>query len=152
MRKLVAAAICLLSLSLSVTTGRTCIKEARTRTGKKCCEQQLRRVDKALSRAGDIPEGSWICLSHRNLILAEDKRCSMFLQFLAHAQTFDRGVARCKHWSLVFAPVSPSLRLLLRPPLPDIREKKKVPTRPVSITTLTKYIYIRRKLNKRTLR
>ena len=93
MRKLVAAAICLLSLSLSVTTGRTCIKEARTRTGKKCCEQQLRRVDKALSRAGDIPEGSWICLSHRNLILAEDKRCSMFLQFLAHAQTFDRGVA-----------------------------------------------------------
>ena len=93
MRKLVAAAICLLSLSLSVTTGRKCIKEARTRTGKKCCEQQLRRVDKALSRAGDIPEGSWICLSHRNLIPAEDKRCSMFLQFLAHAQTFDRGVA-----------------------------------------------------------
>ena len=91
MRKLVAAAICLLSLSLSVTTGRKCIKEARTRTGKKCCEQQLRRVDKALSRAGDIPEGSWICLSHRNLILAEDKR-SLFLQFLAHAQTFDRGV------------------------------------------------------------
>ena len=76
MRKLVAAAICLLSSSLSVTTGRRCIKEARTRTGKKCCEQQLRRVDKALSRAGDIPEGSWICLSHRNLILAEDKRCS----------------------------------------------------------------------------
>ena len=93
MRKLVAAAICLLSLSLSVTTGRKCIKEARTRTGKKCCEQQLRRVDKALSRAGDIPEGSWICLSNRNLILAEDKRCSMFLQFLAHAQTFDRGVS-----------------------------------------------------------
>ena len=93
MRKLVAAAICLLSLSLSVTTGRKCIKEARTRTGKKMFgEQQLRRVDKALSRAGDIPEGSWICLSHRNLILAEDKRCSMFLQFLAHAQTFDRGV------------------------------------------------------------
>ena len=90
MRKLVAAAICLLSLSLSVTTGRKCIKEARTRTGN--CEQQLRRVDKALSRAGDIPEGSWICLSHRNLILAEDKCCSMFLQFLAHAQTFDRGV------------------------------------------------------------
>ena len=57
-------------------------------------EQQLRRVDKALSRAGDIPEGSWICLSHRNLILAEGKRCSMFLQFLAHAQTFDRGVGR----------------------------------------------------------
>ena len=27
------------------------------------------------------------------LILAEDKRCSMFLQFLAHAQTFDRGVS-----------------------------------------------------------
>ena len=92
MRKLVAAAICLLSLSPSVTTGRKCIKEARTRTGEKCCEQQLRRVDKALSRAGDIPEGSWICLSHRNLILAEDKRCSIFLQFLAHAQTFDRGV------------------------------------------------------------
>ena len=76
MRKLIAAAICLLSLSLSVTTGRRCVKEARTRTGKKCCEQQLRRVDKALSRAGNIPEGSWICLSHRNLILAEDKRCS----------------------------------------------------------------------------
>ena len=76
MRKLVAAAICLLSLSLSVTTGRRCIKEVRMRTGKKCCEQQLRRVDKALSRAGDIPEGSGICLSHRNLILAEDKRCS----------------------------------------------------------------------------
>ena len=92
MRKLVAAAICLLLLSLSVTTGRKYIKEARTRTGKKCCEEQLRRVDKALSRAGDIPEGSWICLSRRNLILAEDKRCPMFLQFLAHAQTFDRGV------------------------------------------------------------
>ena len=76
MRKLVAATICLLSLSLSVTTGRRCIKEARTWAGKKCCEQQLRRVDKALSRAGDIPEGLWICLSHRNLILAEDKRCS----------------------------------------------------------------------------
>ena len=76
MRKLVAAAICLLSLSLSVTTGRRCIKEARTRTGKNCCEQQLRRVDKALSKAGDIPEGSWVCLSDRNLILAEDKRCS----------------------------------------------------------------------------
>ena len=40
----------------------------------KCCEQQLRRVDKALSRAGDIAVGSWTCLSHRNLILAEDKR------------------------------------------------------------------------------
>ena len=92
MRKLVAAAICLLSLSLSVTTRRRCIKEARTRTGKKCWEQQLRRVDKALSRAEDTPEASWICLSQRNLILAEDKRCSMFLQFLAHAQTFDRGV------------------------------------------------------------
>ena len=65
MRKLVATAVCLLSLSLSVTTGRRCIK---------CCEQQLRRVDKALSRAGDIAVGSWICLSHRNLILAEDKR------------------------------------------------------------------------------
>ena len=77
MRKLVAAGICLLSLSLSVTTGRRCnIKEARMRTGKKCCEEQLWMVDKALSRAGDIPEGSWICLSHRNLILAEDKRCS----------------------------------------------------------------------------
>ena len=76
MRKLVAAAICLLSLSLSVTTERRCKKEARTRTGKKCCEQQLRRVDKALSRAGDIPEGSWICLSHRNLILAKDKHFS----------------------------------------------------------------------------
>ena len=46
-----------------------------------------------MSRAGDIPEGSWICLSHRNLILAEDKSCSMFLQFLAHTQTFDRGVS-----------------------------------------------------------
>ena len=34
MRKFVAAAICLLSLSLSLTTGRKCIKEARTRTGK----------------------------------------------------------------------------------------------------------------------
>ena len=42
--------------------------------GIKCCEQQLRRVDKALSRAGDIAVGSWTCLSHRNLILAEDKR------------------------------------------------------------------------------
>ena len=76
MRKLVAVAICLLSLSLSVTTRRRCIKEARTRTGKNCCEQQLRRVDKALSRAGDIPEESWIYLSHRNLIFAKDKRCS----------------------------------------------------------------------------
>ena len=65
MRKLFAAA-----------TGRRCMKEARTRRGKKCCEQQLRRVDKALSTAGDIPEESWICLSRRNLILAEDRRCS----------------------------------------------------------------------------
>ena len=32
MRKLVAGAICLLSLSLSVTTESRCIKEARTRT------------------------------------------------------------------------------------------------------------------------
>ena len=40
------------------------------------CAQQLRRVDKALSRAGDIPERSWIWISRRNLILAEDKRCS----------------------------------------------------------------------------
>ena len=87
MRKFVAAAICLLSLSLSMTTGRKCIKEARTRTGKKCCEQQLRRVDKALSRAGDIPEGSWICLSHRNLILEFCRTIP------AHAQTFDRSVA-----------------------------------------------------------
>ena len=42
--------------------------------GIKCCEQLLRRVDKALSRAGDIAVGSWICLSHRNLMLTEDKR------------------------------------------------------------------------------
>ena len=86
MRKLVAAAICLMPLSLSVITGRKCIKEARTRTGKKCCEQQLRRIDKALSRAGDIPEGSWICLSYRNLILAEDKRCSC-LSSWGHGKT-----------------------------------------------------------------
>ena len=26
-----------------------------------------------MSRAGDIAVGSWICLSHRNFILAEDK-------------------------------------------------------------------------------
>ena len=76
MQKLVVAEICLLLLMLSVTTGSRCVKEERTRTGKKCSQQQLRRVDKALSRAGDIPEGSWICLSHRSLILAEDKRCS----------------------------------------------------------------------------
>ena len=76
MRKLIVAEIFLLSLLLSGTTGRRCVKEERTRTGKKCSQQQLRRVDKASSRAGDIPEGSWICLSHRNLILAEDKRCS----------------------------------------------------------------------------
>ena len=43
---------------------------------KKVFEQQLRKVDKALSRAGDVPKRSWICLSHRNLILAENKRCS----------------------------------------------------------------------------
>ena len=43
---------------------------------RKKSEQQLSRVDKALSKTGDIPEGSWICLSHRNLILAKDKRCS----------------------------------------------------------------------------
>ena len=54
MRKLLAAAICLLSLSVSVTTGRKCINEAKTRTGKKCCEQLLRRIDRALSRAGDL--------------------------------------------------------------------------------------------------
>ena len=35
MRMLVATEICLLSLSLSLITGRRCIKEARTRTGKK---------------------------------------------------------------------------------------------------------------------
>ena len=69
MRKLVAAAICLLLLSLSVscvTTGR-CIKK-REGGQEKSCEQQLRSVDKALLRAGDIPDGSRICLSHRNLI------------------------------------------------------------------------------------
>ena len=49
-------------------------------TGKKCCEQQLRRVDKALSRAGDIPEGSWICLSHRNFILAEENAVPVHLR------------------------------------------------------------------------
>jgi len=75
-QKLVAAAICLLSLSLNVTTGRRCIMEARRQTGKKCCKQQLRRVNKALLKAADILEGSWICLSHRNLILAKDKHCS----------------------------------------------------------------------------
>ena len=74
MRKSVSATICLLSLSLSVPTGSRCIKEVRTRTGKKCSVQQLRRVDKALSRAGDISEGS--CLRLINLILDEDKRCS----------------------------------------------------------------------------
>ena len=42
--------------------------------GIKCYEQQLRRVDKALLRAGDIAVGSWCCLSHRNLILPENKR------------------------------------------------------------------------------
>ena len=81
MRKLVAVAISLLSLSLSVTTGRRYLKQGRTRTGKKCSQKQLGMVDKALSRAGmyredQTAEGSWICLSHRNLILAEDKRCS----------------------------------------------------------------------------
>ena len=34
----------------------------------KCSQQQLLRVYKALLRAGDVPKGSWICLSHRNLI------------------------------------------------------------------------------------
>ena len=43
-------------------------KRKRERRQEKRCEQQLRRVDKALSRDGDIPEGSWIYLSHRNLI------------------------------------------------------------------------------------
>ena len=88
MRKFVAAAICLLSLSLSATTGRKCIKEARTRTGKKCCEQQLRRVDKALSRAEDIPEGSWICLSYRNLIL-EFCRTSQNLNCIVSHERYD---------------------------------------------------------------
>ena len=59
-----------------MTTRSGCVKEERTPKGKKCSQQQLRRVDKALSRAGDVPEGSWICLSHRNLILAENKCCS----------------------------------------------------------------------------
>ena len=69
MRKLVAAVICLLSLSLSVTTGRCIKKPKRAEHGQEnCCEQQLRRVDKAFSRAGDTPDRSWICLSHRNLI------------------------------------------------------------------------------------
>jgi len=66
-----------------MTTGRRCIKEERKRKGKKCCEQQLRRANKALSRAGDIPEGSWIYLSHRNLMLAEDKRFSFPFLFFA---------------------------------------------------------------------
>ena len=76
-------------------------------------EQQLRRVDYALSRAEDTPEGSWICLSHRNLILAEDKRCSMFLQFLAHAQTFGRGVPPGgKRFGAVSQPSTPCARVL----------------------------------------
>ena len=69
MRKLVAAAVCLLSLSPIERDHRK-----KMYKGIKCCEQQLRRVDKALSRAKDIAVGSWIYLSHRNLILAEDKR------------------------------------------------------------------------------
>ena len=73
MRKLVAIAICLLSLSLSVTTGRTCINEARTRTGKKCCEQQLRRVDKRCRELEIYRRDRGFDLF---LILAEDKRCS----------------------------------------------------------------------------
>ena len=85
MRKLVAAAICLLSLSLSVTTGRKCINEARTRTGKKCCEQQLRRVDKALSRY----TGGIVDLSKPQKF---DTCRGQTLFYVAHAQTFDRGV------------------------------------------------------------
>ena len=61
MRKLLAAAICLLSLSLSVITGRGCINEAKTRTGKKCCEQLLRRVDRALSRDLSKPQKCDTC-------------------------------------------------------------------------------------------
>ena len=63
-------------LSVKRADMRKLVAAARTRTGEKRCEQQLRRVDKALSRAGDILAESWICLSHRNLILAEDKPCS----------------------------------------------------------------------------
>ena len=50
-------------------------KESENADRKKS-EQQLSRVDKALSKTGDIPEGSWICLSHRNLILAEEAKNS----------------------------------------------------------------------------
>ena len=66
MRKLVAAAI-LFTVVVTERDRRKMYKGSENGR-EKCCEQQLRRVDKALSRAGDIPEGSWICLSHRKLI------------------------------------------------------------------------------------
>ena len=53
-----------------------CKSRERTRTGKKFSQQQLQWVDKASSRVGDVPKGWWICLSHRKLILANDKCCS----------------------------------------------------------------------------
>lgn len=75
--RMVVGAICLLSLLQSVTTGSRCVKEGKTRTAKdKCSSGQLRKVNKVLARAGGVAEGSWICLRHRNAILAEDKRCS----------------------------------------------------------------------------
>ena len=46
LRKFVVADSCFLSLLLRVTTGSRCVKEERTRRGKKCSQQQLRRVDK----------------------------------------------------------------------------------------------------------
>ena len=51
------------------------------------------------------------------MILAEDKRSSMFLQFLAHAQTFDRGVERARHSFLgIYSPDSfPPDRFPLQP-------------------------------------
>ena len=68
--------------------------------GIKCCEQQLRRVDKALSRAGDIAVGSWTCLSHRNLILAEDIYVSVgrgCMQYLWWLNTISaRSAVLCK--------------------------------------------------------
>ena len=103
MRKLVVAAICVLSLSLSVTTGRRCIKEARTRTGKKCCEQQLRRIDKALSRAGDI------LLTHKSedaaVVNYQIERCDrnfwrMLRRLTAvfHAAEFPHSREAEEHW------------------------------------------------------
>ena len=57
--------------------GNNCAKSSETRAKNDCdSHTYLTMVDKKLSRAGNIPEGSKVCMKHRDMIRKDDKRCS----------------------------------------------------------------------------